>query len=62
MATNVCIRAIGAPEQGHIRVRKGAVVWRVEIKWGGVERFTRAQALAELQAYATKLKRRVGAG
>lgn len=45
-----------------LRVRKGAVVWRVEIKWGGVETFTRAQALAELQTYATKLKRRVGAG
>ena len=45
-----------------LRVRKGAVVWRVEIKWGGVEKFTRAQALVELQTYAAKLKRRVGAG
>jgi hypothetical protein len=45
-----------------LRVRKGAVVWRVEIKWGGTEGFTRAQALAELRTYATKLKRRVGAG
>jgi len=45
-----------------LRVRKGAVVWRVEIRWGGVEKFTRAQALAELRTYATKLKRRVGAG
>lgn len=45
-----------------LRVRKGAVVWRVEIKWGGTEAFTRAQALAELQTYATKLKRRVGPG
>jgi hypothetical protein len=45
-----------------LRVRKGAVVWRVEIKWGGVETFTRTQALAELQIYASKLKRRIGAG
>ena len=44
-----------------LRVRKGAVVWRVEVKWGGVERFTRAQALGKLQTYAAKLKRRVGA-
>jgi hypothetical protein len=45
-----------------LRVRSGAVVWRVEIKWGGVETFTGAQALAELQIYAAKLKRRVGTG
>lgn len=45
-----------------LRVRKGAVVWRVEVVWGGVEKLTPAQALAELKTYAMKLKRRVGRG
>ncbi|HUG65713.1 MAG TPA: hypothetical protein VMK83_10885 [Gaiellaceae bacterium] len=45
-----------------LRVRTGAVVWRLEIKWAGTDRFTRSQALAELKTYATKQKRRVGRG
>jgi hypothetical protein len=45
-----------------LRVRTGAVVWRLEIKWAGTVRFTRAQALAELATYARKQKRRVGRG
>lgn len=42
-----------------IRVRTGAVVWRVEIIPAGTEQYTPAQALAYLKAYATKLKQRV---
>jgi hypothetical protein len=42
-----------------LRVRKGAVVWRLEIKWSGTDKFTRARALAELKTYAAKQKRRV---
>ena len=45
-----------------LRVRTGAVVWRLEIKWAGTVRFTRAQALAELKTYAVKQRRRVGRG
>jgi hypothetical protein len=45
-----------------LRVRKGAVVWRVEVKWGGVEKLTPTQALTELKTYAAKLKQRVGSG
>jgi len=45
-----------------LRVRKGAVVWRVEVKWGGVEKLTPAQALTELKTYASNLKQRVGGG
>jgi hypothetical protein len=48
--------------RGDIRARFGAVVWRVEIRWVGTEKHTRAQTLAELKTYATKLKRRVGNG
>jgi hypothetical protein len=52
----------GSGARGDIRVRTGAVVWRVEIKWGGTEKRTRAQTLAELKTYAAKLERRVGRG
>jgi len=45
-----------------VAVRTGAVVWGVEVKWGGVDGFTGAQALAERRTYAAKLKRRVGGG
>lgn len=45
-----------------LRVRTGAVVWRVEVKWSGTETYTRTQTLAELNTYAGKLKRRVGSG
>lgn len=45
-----------------LRVRKGAVVWRVEIKWVGTKKYTAAQSVAELRTYAAKLKRRVGSG
>jgi hypothetical protein len=45
-----------------VRVRAGAIVWRVEIILGGTEKYTPAQALAQLKTYATKLKRRVGRG
>jgi hypothetical protein len=45
-----------------LRVRTGATVWRVEVRWGGVEKLTVAQALKELRTYATKLQRRVGRG
>lgn len=54
--------ATGDPARADLRVRKGAVVWRLEIKWAGTDRFTRAQALAELRTYAPKQKRRVGGG
>lgn len=44
-----------------LRVRKGAVVWSVEvILRGGI--YTSAQAQAQLKTYAAKLKRRVGRG
>jgi hypothetical protein len=45
-----------------LRVRTGAIVWRVEVKWGGVEKLTPAQALMELKTYAAKLEQRVGSG
>jgi hypothetical protein len=45
-----------------LRVLRGSAIWRVQISWAGAEPFTRAQMLAELKTYATKLKRRVGRG
>jgi hypothetical protein len=45
-----------------LRVRRGAIVWRVEIILAGTEKYTPAQALAQLKTYAAKLKRRVGRG
>jgi hypothetical protein len=45
-----------------LRVRKGAIVWRVDVKWGGVEKLTPTKALGELKTYAAKLKQRVGSG
>jgi hypothetical protein len=45
-----------------LRVRKGATVWRVEVRWGGVEKLTIAQALTELKTYAAKLQQRIGTG
>jgi hypothetical protein len=51
--------ATGDPARADLRVRKGAVVWRLEIKWAGTDEFTRARALAELRTYAAKQKRRV---
>ena len=33
--------------RGDIRVRTGAVVWRVEIKWVGTEKVTREQTLVD---------------
>jgi hypothetical protein len=48
--------------RAQLRVRLAAVLWSVEIKWAGTETYTRAQALAELNTYAAKLKRRVGRG
>ena len=42
-------------------VRKGAVVWSVEVILRGGT-YTSAQALAYLKTYAAKLKRRVGRG
>ena len=44
-----------------LRVRKGTVVWSVEVILRG-STYTSAQALAQLRTYATKLKRRVGSG
>lgn len=43
-----------------LRVRKGSTVWRLEIKWAGTDRLTRARALLELKRYATKQQRRIG--
>ena len=45
-----------------LRVRKGAVVWRIEIIPAGTETYTTAYALAQLKTYAGKLKQRVGGG
>lgn len=50
------------PTRADLRVRAGTVVWRVEIKWSGLDKATRAQTLTELKTYATKLKARVGRG
>jgi hypothetical protein len=44
-----------------LRVRRGTVVWSVEVILRG-SGYTSAQALVQLRAYATKLKRRVGSG
>jgi hypothetical protein len=48
--------------RGDLRVRQGAVVWRLEIKWASTERHTRAQTLAELKTHAAKQKERIGRG
>jgi hypothetical protein len=45
-----------------VRVRTGATVWRVQIILAGTEKYTPAQALAQLKTYAAKLKGRVGRG
>jgi hypothetical protein len=44
-----------------LRVRKGSVVWSVEVILRGGS-YTSVQAQAQLRTYATKLKRRVGSG
>ena len=48
--------------KAEVLVRKGAVVWQLEVATGGTAVMTRAQALGELKKYATKQKRRIGRG
>lgn len=48
------------PVRADLRVRRGTVVWKLEIKWAGTDGFSRARALAELRTYAAKQKRRIG--
>jgi hypothetical protein len=45
-----------------VLVLRGTVVWQVGIRALGLEAYTRAQALKELQGYARKQKLRVGNG
>ncbi|MGL6278266.1 MAG: hypothetical protein ACRC50_01755, partial [Gaiella sp.] len=48
------------PVRVDLRVRRGTVVWKLEIKWAGADGLSRARALAELRTYAAKQRRRIG--
>ena len=60
------LAVIQAPKLGglgaSLLVRKGRVVWQLEVGGGGLQVMSRATLVAELQEYARKQKTRVGAG
>lgn len=60
------LAVLQAPKLGglgaSLLVRRGRVVWQLEVGGGGLQVMSRATLLAELQKYAKKQKTRVGAG
>jgi hypothetical protein len=56
------IQTSAAGPRVELRVRRGAVIWRLAVVGSGTESLTKAQVLTTLNTYAPKQKRRIGSG